>query len=1481
MFPPNLESIINAMTGIASPIIKDQLQRNEIVIKLLQQFNLAPEHPPADFSGVYAYALVEYGVGKPKPILELFRLEQIKQAFRKAFDHNNPSILLSEVDTFIDGYALGDEIKALGINVKREIATFYIIFSEVAKRSRTPAEVLTNQAIASLHQKIATLTLTLDRLPTLEGIRAEIARLATQSYLALPAGSNQCRVIVLAEQMRGWFETLGYRFEKHEVWKEEYFEWIINIQGRRGYDRILVRGIEGEAGVKDIVALREQTQKQRTDEGWLVSARRISRAAREQVKQEDYSKVFCYTFDELIDQDADFSNYLNWLETEVKRRGIDTKYVPLACIKEEIDPVTKRQIAVSRYEQEDGWIDGYIDLWLDDPVKEHISVLGEFGTGKTWFALHYAWVALQRYRDAQKRGVERPRLPLVITLRDYAKALNVENVLAGFFFTQHNIRLNSDVFDQLNRMGKLLLIFDGFDEMAAKCDRQQMINNFWELAKVVVPGAKVILTCRTEHFPEAKEGRSLLNAELLASTANLTGEKPQFEVLELEKFNDDQIRQVLSLQAQPTTVEQVMGNPQLLDLARRPVMTELILEALPDIEIGKPVDMSRVYLYAVRRKMERDIKAERTFTSLADKLYFLCELSWEMFSTDQMSLNYRLFPERIRRLFASMVLEEKDLDHWHYDMMGQTMLIRNADGDYTPAHRSLLEFFVAYKFAAELGALAEDFTELAGVRSHLKISATPQNYTWSSYFKRQMNEEDYILPIPPLKEFTTESLTELRQCFGQAPLTKAVTDLLVPILASNSPLLRILDTTRGKTEAEVGYVGGNTATLLVKVDSKALEGRDISHAVICKADFSNASLRYVNSTKANLTGCIFTEVISQIFSVAFHPSGQFLISGDADGEIRLWQVTAKELLWSRKEHNDIIRSLSFSPNGQIIASASNDSTIKILDVNTGECLATLHGHNSAVRSIVFSPDGQTLVSGSEDCTVKFWKVTTKECFETLSNKTGYVRSVTLDPNGKTLAYSSEDYTLQLWDLETRQDLKTLRGHTNWVKAIAFCPDGETIASASQDSSIKVWDVCTGECLKSLEAHNAQINSLAYSFNGSLLASSSSDHTIKIWDSKTGQCLNTLIGHNNWVQSVAFQPKSEILASGSQDHTVRLWDVKKEICTTLFQGYSDWVQSITFSPDGQTLASAGQDGIVRIWDVQTGSCFKELYGHSSWIRSLAFNPGGNILASSGDDYQIIFWNPYSGVKMDTLLRGHSNWIRSITFSPNGKIFASGSDDTTISLWDVDKCSRIRQLKGHTKQVRFVVFSTDNQTLISCCHNETIKLWNIKTGECLKTLQMDTNLARAVIGFNAEKTVFASGSDDYQVRLWDLHTSHCLCSFKGHTGQIKTIAFSSDDKYLVSGSDDLTIRLWDLHKNKCLRILHGHSRTISSLSFSPSCHQLASCSEDGLIKLWNVLTGDCLKTMRNERPYESMNITNVTGLTEAEKATLKTLGAIEDE
>ncbi|MCU0545746.1 MAG: NACHT domain-containing protein [Oscillatoriaceae cyanobacterium Prado104] len=1004
MIVPNLDLIIGTITGIANPLIKDKLQRSETVIKLLQQFNLDPEHPLPDFSSVYAYTLVEYGLGKPKPILELFRDEEIKQAFREAFDRNSPAIFLNRGEEFLNSRALGDEIKDLGIDIRREFGAFSAVFIAVTKRSRTPKEALTNHQIDSVNKQIVTLHERLDRLPTLEGMRAEMARLAVENHPALPAGNEtaaKSQGFALAQQMRGWFEILGYDFEAYQVWEDSYFEWIIRIPVRRGrFDRILIRGMAGEAGIQDIEALQQSVEKQKTDEGWLVTARRISKAARREVDKPENRHLDCYTFDELIDIDADFSGYIEWLENEINRRQIDGKYVPLGCTKAEFDSANRRQIDASYYGEEDGWIDGYIDLWMDDPAKEHISVLGEFGTGKTWFAFHYAWTALQRYKQAKERGTQRPRLPLIITLRDYARALNVENVLAGFFFTKHNIRLNSEVFDQLNRMGKLLLIFDGFDEMAAKCDRQQTINNFWELAKVIVPGAKVILTCRTEHFPEAKEGRALLNAELQASTANLTGETPQFEVLELAAFDDDQIRQVLSHQADTETVNQVMNNPQLLDLARRPVMAELILESLPDIQAGKPVDMSRVYLYAVRRKMERDIKAERTFTSLADKLFFLCELSWEMLSTDQMSLNYRLFPDRIRRLFGAAVQAEKDLDHWHYDMMGQTMLIRNAEGDYSPAHRSLLEFFVAYKLAAELGVLPADFTELSQAQLYLDSSVESVNYTWSGYFSRQVDNAGEILPIPALKGFVSESLGQLRNSFGREILTKAVMDLLVPMLSKTefvgevkSRLLEFLEATKGKTEEEVGYIGGNAATVLVKIDNAALERRDLSRAVIKGADFSNASLRRVNFAGANLSDCNFIKGFGTVFAVAFSPDGKLLATCGSDSVVRCWEVTSGREILTCKGHRDWVRSVAFSSDGKTLASSSSDRTVKLWDCSNGECLQTYQGHSNWVGSIAFSPDGKILASCSGDRTVKLWDCRSGECLQTWQGHSNGIATV--------------------------------------------------------------------------------------------------------------------------------------------------------------------------------------------------------------------------------------------------------------------------------------------------------------------------------------------------------------------------------------------------------------------------------------------------------------------------------------------------------
>ncbi|HEY9621592.1 MAG TPA: AAA-like domain-containing protein [Crinalium sp.] len=71
-------------------------------------------------------------------------------------------------------------------------------------------------------------------------------------------------------------------------------------------------------------------------------------------------------------------------------------------------------------------------------------------------------------------------------------------------------------------------------------------------------------------------------------------------------------------------------------------------------------------------------------------------------------------------------------------------------------------------------------------------------------------------------------------------------------------------------------------------------------------------------------------------------------------------------------HTASVYSVAFSPDGQRIVSGSGDNTVRLWNLDGTPIGQPVQGHTASVYSVAFSPDGQRIVSGSGDNTVRLW-----------------------------------------------------------------------------------------------------------------------------------------------------------------------------------------------------------------------------------------------------------------------------------------------------------------------------------------------------------------------------------------------------------------------------------------------------------------------------------------------------------------------------
>lgn len=724
------------------------------------------------------------------------------------------------------------------------------------------------------------------------------------------------------------------------------------------------------------------------------------------------------------------------------------------------------------------------------------------------------------------------------------------------------------------------------------------------------------------------------------------------------------------------------------------------------------------------------------------------------------------------------------------------------------------------------------------------------------------------------------------------PLTEQLIRRLGAVERIENHLTQILSFLRGQLPIETGYAGGNVINLLRQLHHD-LSGYDFSKLTIWQADLKGVYLRQADFSGCDLSKSSFTENFAHIYSLAVSPDGQLIATSDTHGEICLRHISKGKPFLSWEAHTGVVRSIAFSPDGQTLMSGGDDQLVNQWDIRTGQCCQTLREHQGTISSLAFSPDIQILASSSTDCTVKLWDVKTGQCLRTQQEHFWWVMSLTFSPDGRLLAGGNTSGSIELWDAETGQSLKTLRGHPDtFIPAICFSRDGQTLISGGMDRMLRLWEIETGQCKREVQAHQGWVWWVACSPDGYTIASSSADQTIKLWEMETGELLRTLQGHEYGVRVVLFSSDCQTLVSSDEGQTLKVWDIPTGQCLKTSQGYSSGVWAIAFSPDGRTLVSNGEDQTVKLWDVQRGCCLKTLRGHTVWVRSVAYSPDGETVASCGADCLVKLWSVSTGQCLRTF-QGHTSFAWSLAYSPDGQTLASCGIDQSVRIWDVNTGQCLKVL-DHTSPATAVVYSPDGNSIASYGVEQSVRIWDTNTGHCLKVIQGNNYWVLPMmfdwvcsVAFSPDGQTIAASSKNYLIQIWDVATGQCRQVLRGHTSSVLALAYSRDGRRLASASMDQTVRVWDAETGQCLRMLEGHTKWVYSVAFTvlyldseaDATPVLASSSEDRTIRFWEVETGKCLKILRSERPYEGMKIAGAVGLSEAQKATLFALGAIE--
>jgi cleavage stimulation factor subunit 1 len=207
---------------------------------------------------------------------------------------------------------------------------------------------------------------------------------------------------------------------------------------------------------------------------------------------------------------------------------------------------------------------------------------------------------------------------------------------------------------------------------------------------------------------------------------------------------------------------------------------------------------------------------------------------------------------------------------------------------------------------------------------------------------------------------------------------------------------------------------------------------------------------------------------------------------------------------------------------------------------------------------------------------------------------------------------------------------------------------------------------------------------------------------------------------------------------------------------------------------------------------------------------------------------------------------SHPVNSISFHPSGDYLLAGTDHESIRLYDIKTFQAFVTPdvpSNHNGRISVVRYSPMGNIFASGSDDGTIKLWDGVSSRCIHTFQTAHNGADIYsLQWSKNGKYLLSTGRDSVPKLWDVTMNKVVRKYEGvNQSQYKTqCVFDYSEDYILSTDENgNAVVCWDTKTSKLLQRWSGHANVIVGLAASPNEPCFISCSEDHRARYWNTL------------------------------------------